>query len=260
MSPITTHLYKIQAYKGESFFRIYDDWLALIVAAFAKEEADYMKVMERYGPREAGKDHPADHFAKAMGELMLQCQTASAKDKTFPDFLGQIYEEESITNKYKSQFFTPEPMCQMMAALTMKDLPKQAISVHDPACGSGRCLIAAMPYLPLKDANYYGTDLDLTCVHMTTINMLLRNVDAFIIHGNTLSLEVYGGYATRYTVMGGEVRKLSPELARSLLVRSVEAIAKKQETVIGTPEKVQQVQEAAQDFVANKRGQFDMGF
>ncbi|MEQ1694356.1 MAG: hypothetical protein ABL901_00815, partial [Hyphomicrobiaceae bacterium] len=107
--PIAQHLYKIHAQTGDSFFKLYDDWLTLAVTAFAKQETEYMDIMRRYGPRKAPmgeKDHPADHFARALGELMQVCQTESTLNGSFPDTLGHIYEEESITNKYSGQFFT----------------------------------------------------------------------------------------------------------------------------------------------------------
>ncbi|MBA4173410.1 MAG: hypothetical protein C0511_12385 [Hyphomicrobium sp.] len=66
--PIAQHLYKIQAQTGDSFFKLWDDWLNLAVAALSRQEGDdderYMTIMRTYGPRTPGRDHPADHLAQ----------------------------------------------------------------------------------------------------------------------------------------------------------------------------------------------------
>ena len=125
----------LQHITHQHFFRTFEDWLALAVNAFLRDDNAYMDIMRRYGPREApmphlpgGKDHPADHFARALGEWMGAMQAQPA------DYLGQIYEEQAVANHYQGQFFTPEPLTELMAAMTMPDpLPDDAV-VHDPAC------------------------------------------------------------------------------------------------------------------------------
>ncbi len=224
--PIADHLYKISASTGDSFFKLWDDWLGLAVAALSRQPGEdderYMSIMRRYGPRTAGKDHPGDHFAHTLGAFMLACRTESALNSTFPDYLGMIYEQESLTNRYSGQFFTPEHLCKMMAQMTVE--PTEApINIADPACGSGRFFIAAQPLAP--NATFYGTDRDLTCVHMTALNMLVRNANAFIVHGNTLSMECFGGYATRSTALGGVIRPLDAATAKAILTNTSRQIA-----------------------------------
>jgi hypothetical protein len=86
------------------FFQAFDDWLALAVNAFLRDDPPYLKIMGTYGPRTIGQKHPGDHFSEALGAWMMAMQTEPA------DYLGQIYEEESITNTYRGQYFTPEPL------------------------------------------------------------------------------------------------------------------------------------------------------
>lgn len=67
---IAAHLQRIT---HQRFFRSFEDWLALAVNAFLRDEEAYRDIMRRYGPREAPmeqKDHPADHFARALGTWM----------------------------------------------------------------------------------------------------------------------------------------------------------------------------------------------
>ena len=177
--------------------------------------------MRRYGPRVHWvKITPPITSHNALGAYMLACRKESALNGTFPDYLGMIYEEESLTNRYSGQFFTPEHLCRMMVQMTVEPT-QEPISIADPACGSGRFFIAAQPLAP--NATFYGTDRDLTCVHMSAMNMLMRNANAVIVHGNTLSLECFGGYVTRNTILGGVMRPLDAAQAhaRCLLKRLI---------------------------------------
>lgn len=80
---------------------------------------------------------------------------------------------QDVTNTYAGQFFTPEPVVELMAAITMPDeLPDTAL-VSDPACGSGRMLIAGIRRN--RYATFLGTDTDLTCVHMTALTAHRRH-------------------------------------------------------------------------------------
>lgn len=206
---IAKHLQRIT---HQHFFKSFDDWLALAVNAFLRDDESYMAIMNRYGPRTAPmgeKDHPADHFARALGAWMRAMRAEPA------DYLGRVYEEQALANNYAGQFFTPEPLVEMMAAMTIPDdLPDTAI-VNDPACGSGRMLIAGIKRNRL--ATFVGTDTDLTCVHMTALNCLVRNATTTIIHGNTLSLEAQGGYHVRRTPFGGELFRLDQATAQQIL-------------------------------------------
>ncbi len=263
--PIAQELYKIQASTGDSFFKLWDDWLALAVAALARQPGDdderYMAIMRKYGPRLPGKDHPADHFANALGAFIHACRTESALNSSFPDYLGSIYEQEAITNRYSGQFFTPEPLCQMMVQMIVEPT-QEAISIADPACGSGRFFIAAMPLAP--NATFYGTDRDLTCVHMTALNLLMRNANAYIVHGNTLSLECFGGYVTRSTALGGAIKPLDAATARAILVRTVDAITPQQSPPPKQPHEPITVQagdpQPVAIFVESKKGQWGFDF
>jgi N-6 DNA Methylase len=249
--PIADYLYKIQAVTGDSFFKMWDDWLGLAIAALSKQtdadEEKYMAIMRKYGPRIDGKDHPGDHFARALGEFLRTCQAESALNSSFPDYLGQIYEQESLTNRYSGQFFTPEPLCQMMVQMTVEPT-QEPVSIADPACGSGR---------------FYGIDRDLTCVHMTALNMLVRNANSVIVHGNTPSMETFGGYRAHRTALGGAIRSLDAMAAKSVLVTTVEAVAAKQATAPASSDTAPDPSpepQAAPIFVTNKKGQLGFDF
>jgi type I restriction-modification system DNA methylase subunit len=94
-----------------------------------------------------------------------------------------------------AQFFTPEPVVELMAALTMPEAVADDAIVHDPACGSGRMLVAGIRRN--RFATFIGVDTDVTCVHMAALNCLVRNAETYVVHGNSLSLETWGGFYVR---------------------------------------------------------------
>ena len=260
---IAAHLYKIS---HQHFFRSFEDWLALAINAFLRDEEAYMAIMRRYGPRTAPmgeKDHPADHFAKALGAWMVAMQAEPT------DYLGITYEQEAVANSYSGQFFTPESVTELMAQLTMPDaLPDNAL-VCDPACGSGRTLIAGIRRN--RSATFLGTDTDLMCVHMTALNCLVRNANTYVIHGNSLSLETHGGYYVRRTALGGELHRLSREQTDALIRLPFAASDPQSGTALATPAPAPTVSEPAAEaraaldditkpFATDKRGQGEFGF
>lgn len=262
---IARHLQRIT---HQHFFRSFDDWLALAVSAFLSDEAAYMDIMGRYGPRQAPigqQDHPADHFARALGAWLRAMQAEPA------DYLGRVYEEQAVANSYAGQFFTPEPVVELMARITMPDdIPDTAV-VHDPACGSGRMLIAGIRRN--RFATFVGVDTDLTCVHMTALNCLVRNANSYILHGNSLSLEAWGGFFVRRSPFGGEIFRLSQEQAATLMKLPLSSRAEAS-TALETPMPVDQglsvadpatetrqtIDAVSREFGPNRKGQFDFGF
>lgn len=99
------------------------------------------------------------------------------------------------------QFVTPEPVCQMMARMTVGEveeagdctLPKRVL---DPACGSGRMLLGVAELQPQWEL--FGQDIDFRCVRMTAINLALRNLYGYVLWGDTLRDEVKLIYRTGF--------------------------------------------------------------
>ncbi|KAI94735.1 hypothetical protein T281_09300 [Rhodomicrobium udaipurense JA643] len=241
--PATQELRKIA---GERFFRVFDDWLELALAAYAREEDRYMEVIRRYGPREAGKEHPADHFAHALGAIQLEMHKDNETGE-LRDNLGEIYEAEGGNERAMSQYFSPMPLCRMMASMLIDDTTPERASIADPACGSGRMLMACIPLRP--KGYFFGVDLDRTCAKMAALNMLWRNVDSTIIWGDTLRLKGRGGWAIASTILGGQLRWLAEPEAQKLLEDSV----RKMQPQPG-PEPAPVIVPARE----GKRGQFEM--
>lgn len=88
-------------------------------------------------------------------------------------------------------------MMSIMTADTLKDGEK----VLDPACGSGRMLLAAAKRN--RFAIFHGADLEITCCKMALINTLLNSLTGEIAHMNSLSNEFYTGYHVQTTIVNG---------------------------------------------------------
>ena len=156
-----------------------------------------------------------------------------------------------------AQFFTPMPLCELMARMTIDETAPENARIADPACGSGRLLMACIRLRPR--GYYFGVDKDPTCAKMAALNMLWRNVDSHIVWGNSLSLtgawrlddEQHHAWRDRSGASGRILR-------RTLLEASVRAM----ETSPVPAEKVEAgVPETATADIpklVNVRGQFEM--
>ncbi len=91
-----------------------------------------------------------------------------------------------------------------MAAVTVGDVPEEARhekkSISDPACGSGRMLLAVAEMHP--HWLFVGQDVDLRCVRMCAINLALRNLYGYVIQGNSLANERRLVYRTGFDLVG----------------------------------------------------------
>lgn len=104
------------------------------------------------------------------------------------DVFGNIY-EEMYQSKGKSsmlgQFFTPKGLCDLMANMNGPTDGK----IGDPACGSGRTLLAA--YANNKKAYYIGEDIDGISCKMCALNLMIHGAKGRVICHDTLNSPVY---------------------------------------------------------------------
>ncbi|MDX2264335.1 MAG: N-6 DNA methylase [Hyphomicrobiales bacterium] len=240
------------------FFATFDTWLGLMLAAFSRDDPAYLKLLEPYGPRVHGKPHAADHFAHALGAIHAEMRQDNERG-VIRDHLGEIYEAEGGADKDMAQFFTPMPLCEMMARMTLDDTVPEDARIADPACGSGRMLMACVPLRPR--GYFFGVDKDPTCAKMAALNMLWRNVDSDIVWGDCLRLKAHGGWMTHRTALGGVVAPFGPERAQALLEASVGANADMRPSPAAKPvqNSLQETETGVQaTIIIPKRGQFEM--
>lgn len=189
------YLETIYARTGHHYHRLFDDWLDLLlytylsftakVAGNIKQheayEEQYLAIVETYKDDETQGKRNIDLFAKAMAALVNEMTD------TEQDVLGSLYMEH-ITSGEGGQFFTPAPVTEMM--VRMIHPTKEYATISDPACGSGRMLLAAHKVNPT--ARLYGTDIDQRCAKICALNCFLFGCRATIIWGNTLTMEAWG--------------------------------------------------------------------
>lgn len=151
-------------------------------------EDEYLQTVKRYSEGEKG-NRGCDHLASAFAALI------QAMEITRADILGDIF-QGAITFGEHGQFFTPEPICSLLAQMTTGARK----SVYDPCCGSGRTLLAHADIC--RDAEFFGQDIDRRCVQMTAINLSLRNLYGWVILGDSLKNETDLIYRTGFNGKG----------------------------------------------------------
>lgn len=145
-----------------------------------------------------------DHFCSMLACVMQACRLSEEDPR---DFLGEIYHELELHNKWKGQFFSPIHVCSLMAEFQMADAEEQLktkpyITVNDPCAGSGAMFLGYAGAMRRHKIDYtekmraVATDIDLKCVHMAYIQLSLYSIPAVVIHGNTLTVEEWSHWFT----------------------------------------------------------------
>ncbi len=113
------------------------------------------------------------HFPKVFARLTVEMEERLDVGSG-NDVLGDFY-EQNFCRKNSGQFFTPWPICRFMAQIVCGDVKEseETMRILDPCCGSGRMLLAGSKVAgPAHE--YYGIDIDHTCVKMTALNLFLN--------------------------------------------------------------------------------------
>lgn len=173
--------------------RVFDDLLTMIICAMGRgaQEELYLQTVKKYNRKEL------DILCNLFAEL-TEIYAFNLENKSWSDPLGTYY--EFLAGNYKKsafgQFFTPENICTLMAQITI-DKNQWGKNVSEPACGSGRMVLAANNQ---ANGNYYiCQDLDPICCKMTAINLCFHGIRAEVHCTNALSsTEPYFSLAVNY--------------------------------------------------------------
>lgn len=191
---------------GVSRGQAFDDFLTLVRCSLAggAMEAEYLATVRKGYDQGAPGARGVDLVAKTFGKLVL------IMEETGQDVLGDIF-TGGITYGERGQFFTPDPVCRLMAEMA---IPAQAgdepRSVNDPACGSGRLLLAVARKHPTWEL--VGQDSDHRCAQMMAINLGLNGHRGWAVWQDSLKLECHRVYRiglNRFT--GGVIREVAVE-------------------------------------------------
>ncbi|MES3017431.1 MAG: N-6 DNA methylase [Bacteroidota bacterium] len=162
-----------------SLSQVFEDFLTMSIAACSINpetrlswyEDQYLNTIDKYKDSDLRFEFP-----HAFSRLILEMEERVGGDLG-NDVLGEFFEQH-LSNGRNGQFFTPYPLCQVMATITNKDTQddeKRPLRMLDPACGSGRLLLAAHRQNGAHH-EYYGVDIDHTCVKISALNLFLNGV------------------------------------------------------------------------------------
>ena len=225
---------------------VFDDWIDYCEACLRRLPENFESVLKTQRPAEDPEDvkelfarlnktykpESFKGFAHALHILMDSAEVCHQ------DVVGDVYMSFANPRSSNGQYFTPFPVCQMMAAMTgdisgllqerMKEAFEKArqedevaaiwletavltgyaldadgdyfernilpfilphiepITVSDPACGSGALLLAVAEMAPAwavrwNIVQFYGQDIDRTCVQMAKINCMLYSMNGYAI-------------------------------------------------------------------------------
>lgn len=158
---------------------VFDDFLTMAICACTQNvatgkswyEDEYLETVEKYKSSELRYEFP-----KAFAALITEMEGRTGHSLG-NDVLGDFFEQH-ISNGRNGQYFTPYPICHFMACVQSDNETAQKekpLLISDPACGSGRMLIASRNTLGMGN-EFYGIDIDRICVKMAALNLFLNGV------------------------------------------------------------------------------------
>ena len=216
---------------------VFDDFLLWIIAGFSYDI--------KWEPRYKYTKEQTMMFLDLFRELTCTMQEMLKKREWYDPF-GCIYESSISSHGRRAgagQFFTPPTIVDFMVEIQSVEVKMQhgrdnltgaRVKVSDPACGSGRTLIA----FHAKNLGnlLYGEDIDRTCCLMTVCNMLIHGAVGEVVWHNSLDPDSYygGWYVNRNLNHIGipTVQKMEKEdsfIYKSWQIRKLDVIQRKEE-------------------------------
>lgn len=128
-----------------------------------------------------------------------------ALEVRYCDFLGEVFMELELGNKFKGQVFTPFPLCSLMTRMTFKKElfeDGNVVTMNEHAVGGGAMVIAYCEMLLKNGINFQRQlkvicqDVDYTAMCMCYIQLSLIGCNATVVHANTITMEEWGSYHT----------------------------------------------------------------
>lgn len=165
--------------------------------AFYPDQVEKLKtVSERYERKDI------EIFDKML-DLIIETLTDG-----FCDFLGEVFSELGLGDKWKGQFFTPYNVCEMMSRIILDDLtpesikPRGFVTISDPACGAGAMPISACEVLQKKGVNFQTDvyfevqDIDYLACTMAYIQLSLCGAACRVVWGDSLAMKTFDAWYT----------------------------------------------------------------
>jgi type I restriction enzyme M protein len=166
---------------------LFSDFIEYSIHCFSEPNEHLDKKFEQYG----------NVLHDLFRDMILIYQDGIEREGWY-DGLGEFY--EAIASKYQKsdfgQFFTPRSIVDFMVSINGIKDASFGQTVIDPACGSGRFLIAVQS--EKQGLLLFGQDLDRTCCLMTVFNMLVHGCVGEVVWGDTLAHEYRQGWLVNF--------------------------------------------------------------
>lgn len=184
--------------QGRNYTEVFDEWLDWMIDLYHPDNMS----SPTFGERMARAHEENELFFQMMLQWMIDVTAAMERGDVL-DWFGEQYEEQ-VKSRGKAealgQFYTPMSLCKMMAEVSAeKQEYPEYITADDPACGSGRTLLAlewAMTkhYGPTNKRFYTAADIDHMSVKMCALNMMITGMCGEVLCRDSLRMETFYGY------------------------------------------------------------------
>jgi len=146
-----------QAARRHDTWQVFRDFIAMAAISLSNavdhaqsdpREAEYMQIVGRYERSEIAL------FPQMLGALTLALEDEPR------DVLGRLFTDLELGNKWKGQFFTPDSVCRLMAAMSLGEEASAIIEERgyiramEPAVGGGAMVIALAQEMLAQGINY----------------------------------------------------------------------------------------------------------
>lgn len=172
-----------------------------------EREKKYLTLIKKYSKED--QETIVDMFTDIYKLLTSQIYIG------FGDYLGELYMSSGTSSNKSGQFFTPYCVSKLCAQCAINpDIVKQhmdndeILTLHEPTCGSGGMVLAAVDVLYNQyNFNYSRNlvvecgDIDARCVHMAYLQLSLAGVPAIIFHRDALTMETWARWETPAYIM-----------------------------------------------------------
>lgn len=207
---------------GRRVWETFSDWVEVAAIVFTnwvpnpdcdEREARYHQVIQKYGG-----DPGYQAFVTLANHLRVMLEFERK------DVLGELYMTLDLGNEHTGQYFTPHDVNRLNADLTITRASldqliteKGFATAHEPTVGAGGMLIAiservrSLGHNPQRCLHVTGIDLDITCVHMSVLQLALLGIPAVVWHGNTLTQKLHSEWATPAHTLGHWTARLRGE-------------------------------------------------
>ena len=179
---------------GRDMQSVFVEMLDFFIGTFSPDE--FVKYKANMAVLFAARRELNPSMFEAMEHWLRSAEEHIQKDGV-SDFFGELYESMFLGKSKASamgQFFTPMPLCQVMASLLQTP---EANLINEPSCGSGRNVLAHWQNADKsKLITYRCEDLDPTSVKMCTLNMMINGMYGTVIcHDSLDPASFHFGYA-----------------------------------------------------------------